>query len=148
MSISEQDRTPKQWNRAIEIIFTIYKHYDVTTLIEQLKSDIEKYEKLQAELHNIINELEIIYEKQQETYLNLTTLQDNLISLYNDYADSYRRHSSIFLLGGYTINLGLNIGMGILFPVKSIIVGGIFDISTNFSDNSNFTFSIIIGLNF
>ncbi len=150
VSTPKQERTIEQWERAIEILFLIYFNADLKTLFNSLQNEIEKYQSITNQLETLIAELQNVYEEQTNVYLNIKTIQDNLTQIYQYYKEFKNEDNfHICLLCGYTINIGMNIGIETVFPIGNIfLIGGLVTLSTNFKDELFFSISLLIGWRF
>ncbi|KYC51952.1 MAG: hypothetical protein AMQ22_01087 [Candidatus Methanofastidiosum methylothiophilum] len=146
MSIPKSERTPEQWDRAIEIMFLIYFNADLKALFYQLQSEIEKYIELTKQFEETIAELERIYEKEAAILSDLMTLQNNLDTISRLYDKSLENDPFLFVFSGYSFNKGLSIGVGLSFPIgDTFSIGGCFNYITNFIDTNVFAINILFG---
>lgn len=150
MAIPKDERTVEQWDRTNEILFLIYFNADLKSAFEELAGQIETYNQLVDRMFEIIEELEELYKKELETYNALVEIQDNLTSIYENYSGLGNKYSFyMFFSAGYTINLGLNLGAGFIIPLTDrIFIGGMFDVSTDFTSTTYFTVDFLFGFRF
>lgn len=146
MEVPEDERSIEQWNRAIEIIFTIYKSGNINALMLDLQYEIDKYSKLIAQLEKLTSDLEAIYNAESKTLNELTILRDSLKEAYNNL--NIRNNFYTFAKAGYSINFGLNFGLGFAFPFGNFLIGGFIDVDTNFKDLTLTSINLLIGWGF
>ncbi len=126
MEIPKVERTPKQWNRAIEIIFLIYYGADLSSLFNELKIELEKQQQLNQEMDSLYKEIIRLKEVESDLLKQFKDLQESFSLLYESYNSIERDFLLIpYATIGMTSGLGINSGFGLIIPITyNIVIGG------------------------
>lgn len=140
MAIAKEDRTIQQWDRAIEILFTVYFGANLQDTFIELQSEIDKYKALISQLELDTKALESAYEQELTILENLKFLYSNFDKLIDD-----KSKFNILFGAGYTVNLGLNTDFGFAYNITDNIGLGVsIGLETNFVDISYIDIKLFI----
>ncbi len=135
MLIPANERTAEEWNRAIEIIFTIYHGKDLTSIFNELEAEIETQKKLKQELDSLRKQLNFYIAKEKQLVEDLTKLQHDYELISKELSPNYLGyHFYPYITAGFTSGIGANVGAGFIVPVTDRIIigaGGLWHIDTS-----------------